>query len=202
MSSEHSEMSAVMGKHTARPSRLWCKGSFTLAYCDLQIRRDIDSAAASMGFGSTCRLLTSKLRYCGQCNYCFGTRLVIQRHFLASQGGRFVLEQNSALLFQSTERNLSLTREASQTYREFLKNCHQTDRKCQKEYIHETVQLHRMSHFELWIHKMSPEQFFPERDNWHFAFRSLLDFFTGHLSLCVEKFYAGWFALVSTPHWM
>lgn len=34
-----------------------------------------------------------------------------------------------------------------------------------KKDIHGTVQLHRMSLFDLWVHQMSPRQPFPESDN-------------------------------------
>lgn len=50
MSSEHSEISDVMGKHTAGPSSPWCKGLFTLACYDPWIRGDVGSAAAALGY--------------------------------------------------------------------------------------------------------------------------------------------------------
>lgn len=49
MPSEQSEISDVMGKHTAEPSGPWCKGLFTLACNDPQIRGDVGSAVASLG---------------------------------------------------------------------------------------------------------------------------------------------------------
>lgn len=37
MSSEHSEVSDVLRKHTREPSSYWYDGLFTLTYCDLQV---------------------------------------------------------------------------------------------------------------------------------------------------------------------
>lgn len=49
MSSEHSVISDVMGKHTAGPGSPRRKGLFTLAYYDPQIRGVVASAAGSSG---------------------------------------------------------------------------------------------------------------------------------------------------------